>query len=48
MAETSLARKLRGLEERYRHELMGEEERLKLLARIRRLRKEVAVTAARG
>ena len=32
-------------EERYRHELMGEEERLEPLERILRLRKKLATTA---
>ncbi len=34
MIETTIAEKLRKLEERYRHELMGEEERLELRERI--------------
>ncbi len=34
------------LEERYRHELLGEEERLELLERILELRKKLATAAA--
>jgi hypothetical protein len=42
----SLARKLRELEERYRHELLPEEERLELRERILRLQERVEETAA--
>ena len=50
--ETTLARKLRVLEERYARELMGEQERLELRERILRLKKkaqkEKATTAGRA
>jgi hypothetical protein len=39
MAETTIARQLHELEERYHHELMDDEERQLLLDRIKRLRK---------
>ena len=42
MIETTIAEKLRVLEERYAHELMGEEERCELGERILRLRKKLA------
>ncbi len=38
MIETTIARKLQVLEERYRRELMGEEERLELRERILKLK----------
>ena len=47
MIETSLARKLRELEERLAHELTHEEERQELRDRILKLRKQFAVTVAR-
>ena len=47
MIETSLARKLRELEERLAHELMHEEERQELRDCILKLRKRFAVTVAR-
>ena len=47
MIETSLARKLRELEERLAHELMRGEERQELRDRILKLRKQFAVTVAR-
>ncbi len=40
MIETTIARILRELEERYRHELMGEEERLELRELILKMRKK--------
>ena len=40
MIETTIAEKLRKLEERYRHELMGEEERLELYDLILKLKKK--------
>ena len=48
MAETTIAEKLRVLEERYRHELMGEEERLELRERILKLKKKAAIEAGRS
>ena len=48
MAKVSLAVKLREMEERYRKELMGEEERLELLERILRLKKRAATKAEAG
>ena len=42
MIETTIAEKLRVLEERYAHELMGEEERCELGERILGLRKKLA------
>jgi hypothetical protein len=45
MAITSVAEKLRKLEERYAHELLPEEERLELRERIHKLRKKLAVEA---
>ncbi len=47
MIETSLARKLRQLDERLAHELMRGEERQELRDRILELRKRFAVTVAR-
>ncbi len=38
MIETTIAEKLRELEERYRHELMGEEQRLEIRERILKLK----------
>ena len=40
LIETTIARILRELEERYHHELMGEEERLELRERILKMRKK--------
>ena len=40
MIETTIAEKLAALEERYRHELMGEEERLELKELIGKLKKK--------
>ena len=47
MIENSLAGKLRALEDRLAHELMGGEERQELWDRILKLRKQFAVTVAR-
>ncbi len=47
MIETTIAEKLRELEERYRHELMGEEERLELYDLILKLKKKPATPAGR-
>ena len=43
--KTSVAEKLRKLEEKSRHELLPEEERLELRERILRLRKKLAAAA---
>lgn len=51
MSNTSVAEtttRLRALEERYRHEIMGEEQRLELRERILRLRKKVEAKAGRA
>ena len=45
MDTTTIAERLRKLEEKYRHELIGEEEQLELLERIRRLRKKIVTMA---
>jgi hypothetical protein len=42
---TTIAEKIRTLEERYRHELLPTEERLGLRGRILRLRKKLAAAA---
>jgi hypothetical protein len=47
IAYITIARKLRELEERYRHKLMNEEERLKLRERILKLREKAAIEAGR-
>ncbi len=47
MIETTIAEKLRELEERYRHEPMGEEERLELHDLILKLEKKLATAAGR-
>ena len=44
--KTTIAEKLRKLEEKFAHELMGEEERLELRERILRLRKKAEKTTA--
>ena len=46
MAETSVARKLRELEERYAHELQSEEGRLEIRERILKLRKKAETVEA--
>ena len=46
MATTSLAQQLCELEERYRHELMSEEERLRLLEAIKCLQRRLASLAS--
>ena len=46
MAKVSLAERLRRLEERFAHELLGEEERLELRERILRLKKKTETTTA--
>ncbi len=48
MIETTIAEKLRELEERYRHELFPEEERLELRERILKLKKKIETTAGRA
>jgi hypothetical protein len=48
IAYITIARKLRELEERYRHKLMNEEERLKLRERILKLREKAAIEAGRA
>ena len=48
MAEKILAEKLRKLEERFAHELLGEEERLELRERLLKLRKKIETTAGRA
>ena len=48
MIETTIAEKLRKLEEKLAHELMGEEERLELRERILRLRKKATIEAGRS
>jgi hypothetical protein len=45
MIEVRIAEKLRELEERYRRELMSEEDRCELRDRILRLRKKLAAAA---
>ena len=45
MAKGSLAEKLRKLEEKFRRELLGEEERLELLEEIRKARRALAKLA---
>ena len=46
MAAKSVAERLAKLEERYRHELLPEEERIELRERILRLRQRVEEAAA--
>ena len=48
LIETTIAEKLRKLEERYAHELLPEEERLELRERILKLRKKIETTAGRS
>ena len=48
LIETTIAEKLRKLEERYAHELLPEEERLELRERILKLRKKIEMTAGRA
>jgi ligand-binding SRPBCC domain-containing protein len=48
MADTTIARKLRALEKRHRHEFMPEEERLELRDRILKLKKRAAIEAGRS
>ena len=48
MAKTSVAERLRRLEERFAHELMGEEERLELRERILKLKKKIETMAGRA
>ncbi len=45
---TTIAEKLAALEEKHRHELMPEEERLELRERILKLRKKIETTAGRS
>lgn len=46
MDTTSVAERLKALEERYAHDLLPEEERLELRERILKLRKKIQTTAA--
>ena len=48
MAAPTIAERLRKLEERYAHELLGEEERCELRERILKLRKKLETTAGRA
>ncbi len=48
MAKATIPEKLRVLEERYAHQLMGEEERLELRERILRLKKKAEKTTSKG
>ena len=48
MTKTTIAERLRKLEERFAHELMLEEERLELLEKILKLRKKIETTAGRA
>ena len=48
MATTSVAEKLRKLEERFAHELLPEEERLELRERILKLKAKTEKTAGRA
>ena len=48
MTKVRIAEKLAVLEERYRRELMGEEERLELGERILKLKKKAETTAGRS
>ena len=48
MTKTTIAERLRKLEERYAHELLPEEERLELRERILRLKKKLETTAGRS
>ena len=46
MAKTTIPETIRKLEERFAHELLGEEERLELRERILRLKKKTETTTA--
>ena len=48
MTKPTIAERLGKLEERYAHELMGEEERLELYDLILKLRKKIETTAGRA
>ena len=48
MDTTTIAERLAKLEEKYRRELMGEEERLELRERILKLRKKATIEAGRS
>ena len=48
MTNTSVAERLKELEERYAHELMGEEERLELRERILKLKRKATRATAGG
>ena len=48
MAKTSVAEKLRKLEERYAHELLPEEERLELRETFLKLKKKAEIEAGRA
>ena len=48
VTKTTIAERLRKLEERFAHELMLEEERLELLEKILKLRKKIETTAGRA
>ena len=45
MAETTIARQLHELKERYHHELLNEDERLELLEAVKRLKRKLAAAA---
>ncbi len=47
MIETTIAEKLRELEEKYRHELLPEEKRLELYDLILKLKKKLGTPAGR-
>ena len=48
MAKTSVAERLKRLEAKFAHELLGEEERLELRERILKLRKKIETTSGRA
>ena len=45
IAETTIARQLHELKERYHHELLNEDERLELLEAVKRLKRKLAAAA---
>ena len=48
MAKVTIPEKIRKLEERFAHELVGEEERLELRERILKLKRKAAIEAGRA
>ena len=48
MAKTSVAERLKRLEAKFAHELLGEEERLELRERILKLKKKATIEAGRS